>query len=81
VVSSVVVETYQSDRLFSMKVFFEPTLSLFGVAASGRESESRSDTRRIPDSNPEAGSLFLFLFQLWRFHANQPELEIICRQP
>jgi hypothetical protein len=54
---------------------------LVGVAAPGRESEIRSDTRRIPDSNPEAGSFSLFLFRLWRFHVNQPELEIICRQP
>jgi hypothetical protein len=81
VVSSVFVETYQSDRLFPTKVFFEPTLPPFGVAATGLESGIRSDTQRIPDLNPEAGSLFLFLFRLWRFHANQPELETICRHP
>jgi hypothetical protein len=63
VVSSGFVETYQSDRLpIPTKVFFEPTLPPFGVAAPGRESDIRSDTRWIPDSNPEAGSFCLFLF-------------------
>jgi hypothetical protein len=34
---------------FPTKVFVEPTLPPFGVAAPGRESGIRSDTRRIPD--------------------------------
>jgi hypothetical protein len=52
-----------------------------GVAAPGRESGIRLDTQMIVGSNRKAGIFFLYLFRLWQFHANQPELEIICRHP
>jgi hypothetical protein len=57
VVSSVFVETYQSDRIFPMKVFLSPPYHHLVLLLWDENLESGSDTQHIPDLNPEEGSL------------------------